>query len=68
MNNESIQDYILKSEHNLGIAAAVSDAWPEAREKLVSGFLGRLDSHLKKKLKGWKSELCGGRFFVEAYG
>jgi len=67
MKNEFIQDYILKSKTNLGVAAAVSEAWPEAREKMVSGFLGRLDSHLKRKLKGWKSEPWGGRFFVDAY-
>lgn len=56
MKNESIQNYILKSPRNLTIAAAVGEAWPEAREKLVLGFLDRLDARLKTKLKGWQSE------------
>lgn len=65
MKNESIQDYILKSERNLGVATAVGEAWPEARQKLVSSFLDRLESRLKKKLKNWK---CGryGQFFAES--
>ncbi len=67
MKTEPIQDYILKSEHNLRIAAVVGDAWPEAREQLVSGFLDRLDTRLKRKLTGWKSERWGGRFFAESY-
>ena len=32
MKTEPVQDYILKSEHNLHIAAAVGEAWPDARE------------------------------------
>jgi len=68
MKNECIQDYILKSERNLAVAAAVGEAWPEAREELVSRFLDQLESRLKKKLKkGWKFERWGGRFFMEAY-
>jgi len=54
MKTEPIQDYILKSEQNLRIAAAVAEGWPDAREKLVSAFLDRLDMRLKRKLKGWK--------------
>jgi hypothetical protein len=53
MKTEPIQDYILKNERNLRIAAAVGDAWPEAKEKLVSGFLDRLELRLTKHLKGW---------------
>jgi len=67
MKTEPIQDYILKSEQNLRIAAAVGEAWPDAREKLVSTFLDRIDMRLKRKLKGWKFERWGGRFFVDAY-
>jgi hypothetical protein len=67
MKTEPIQDYILKNEHNFSIASTVGEAWPQAREKLVAGFFDRLDSHLKKKLKGWKTGLWGGRFFVDAY-
>jgi hypothetical protein len=59
MKTDSIQDYILKNEHNLGIAAAVCEAWPRAREKLVSEFLDRLDRRLKKKLRKWNSERWG---------
>jgi hypothetical protein len=66
MNTDPIQDFILKNERNLCIAAAVGDAWPEAREKLVSGFLDRLEVRLKRTFKGWEFER-GGRFFVDAY-
>ena len=59
MKTDPIQDYILKSEQNLRIAAAVGEAWPDAREKLVSAFLDRLDTRLKRKLKGWKSDRWG---------
>jgi len=66
MKTDPIQDYILKSEHNLRIAAAVGEKWPDAREKLVSDFFHRLDTLMKRKLKGWKSERWG-RFFLDAY-
>jgi hypothetical protein len=55
MNTESIQNYIIESEQNLRIAATVSEAWPEARQKIVQLFLGRLDDRLKIELKGWES-------------
>jgi hypothetical protein len=67
MKTEPIQDYILKSEQNLRIASAVGEAWPDAREKLVSAFFDRLDIRLKRKLNGWKFERWGGHFFVAAY-
>ena len=54
VNSDPVQDYILENEDNLRIAAAVTEAWPEAKEKLVSGFLDRLRSRLEEKLKGWK--------------
>ena len=60
-----IHEFCLKSERNLRIAAAVGDAWPEARDKLVAGFLDRLGSVLTKKLKGWKFEPWN-RFFIDA--
>ncbi len=66
MKTEPIQDYILKNERNLQIAAAVGDAWPKARERLVSDFLNRLDARLKRKLKGWESGPYGGQFFLDA--
>jgi len=62
MKANPIQKFILKNERNLRIAAAVAESWPEAREKLVSGFLDRLKSRLTKKLKGWKFELEGTCF------
>src|SRR2546422_215419 len=66
MNTEPIQDYILKSEHNLHIATAIVDALPEAREKIVTGFLKRLDARLKTRLKGWKSDREGS-VYAERY-
>ena len=54
MNSDPVQDYILEDENKLRIAVAVSDAWPKAGEKLVSGFLDRLRSRLEEKLKGWE--------------
>ena len=56
MSTESIQDFILKDEQNLRIAAAVGEAWPEARRQLVDGFLSRLSARLLKELPGWKAE------------
>jgi hypothetical protein len=66
MKSDSIQDYILKTERNLGVAAAVGEAWPAAREELVAGFLARLESRLKRKLKGWHFEPAD-RIYVDAY-
>lgn len=59
MKNSAVHDFILASQDNLRIAATVGDAWPEAREKLILGFLERLNSRLMKSLKGWVSELDG---------
>jgi hypothetical protein len=67
MKTDPIQDYILKNKQNFGIAAAVGEGWPAAREKLVSTFLDRLDVRLKRKLKGWKFDRWGGAFFSEPY-
>ena len=66
MKTDPIRDYILKSEQNLRIGATVGEAWPDARRKLVSGFLDRLDTRLKRTLKGWESSR-EGHFFVDAY-
>jgi hypothetical protein len=55
MKNDPIQDYILKSERNLRIAAAVGEAWPGVREKLGSDFLNRLEARLMKRFRGWES-------------
>lgn len=67
MKTEPIEDYILQNEENLRIAAAVGEAWPAAREKVVAGFLDRLGASLNKKLKGWERGPWGGQFFVDAY-
>ena len=59
VNRDPVQDYILENEDNLRIAAAVSDAWPQAGEKLVQDFLDRLRSRLEKELKGWQFDRWG---------
>lgn len=64
MRNNPIHDYILKSKSNLSVAAAIATEWPEARAKLVSAFLERLDARLKKK--GWDFEPYG-RFFLDQW-
>jgi hypothetical protein len=59
MNSDPVQDYILEDENKLRTAAAVFNAWPEVRKKLVSPFLDRLERalRLKKELKdGWEFE------------
>lgn len=66
MNPNSIHDFLLSNEKSLRIAAAVSEAWPEAREKLVLGFLQRLSVELEKNLPGWETKFVGG-FFNERY-
>lgn len=67
MKTDPIQDYILKSKRNLSIAAAVGEAWPETRARIVAGFIDRLDKRLKLKLRGWESECWGGVFFVDPW-
>lgn len=54
MRSDPIQRYILKSHHNLRIAAAVGDAWLETRQALVSSFLDQLDIRLSYNQKVWK--------------
>jgi hypothetical protein len=59
MNSDPVQDYILEDENKLRTAAAVFNAWPEVRKKLVSPFLDRLERalRLKTELKeGWEFE------------
>ena len=67
MKTDTIENHILKTANNFRIAAAVGEAWPDARDRVVSGFLSRLDARLKRKLPGWKSERWGGRFFEVGY-
>lgn len=67
MKTESIQDYILKNPRNFRIGAAVGEAWPEARQRLVEDFLSRLAARLQRSLRGWKCAPYGGQFFIEAY-
>ena len=67
METEPIEDFVLGSEHNLRIAAAVYDAWPKARQKIVDGFLDRLGSRLKHELKEWEFGPWGGNFFEDTY-
>lgn len=67
-DRDPIQEFCLMSESNLRIASAVGDAWPEARGKLVTGFLDRLNGGLMKKLKGWQSTHDEGvAFFNKPY-
>lgn len=54
MKNDPVQDFIITSERNLKIAAAITEAWPEARNRLIFAFLNRLGSKLIKQLKGWQ--------------
>jgi hypothetical protein len=66
MKTDCIRDYILRNAHSLRIATVVAQAWPEAREHLVGGFLARLHSRLAKKLKAWRFE-AEDRFFTDPY-
>src|SRR5882724_12899664 len=68
MNSDLVQDYILEDYNKLYTAAAVFNAWPEARDKLVLAFLDRLQRalQLKKELKGWKFETWG-RPFIDGW-
>jgi hypothetical protein len=54
MNDNPIKDFILASERNLTIAASITEAWPEARNRIIFNFLNRLGSKLVKQLNGWK--------------
>jgi hypothetical protein len=54
MNTKSIQNFILQSKRKFRIAAAVAEAWREARSQLMSAFLDRLHTQLTRKLKGWE--------------
>ena len=67
MKAEPIQDYILKSDRNLRIAAAVGEARPKARTKIVAGFIDRLDAKVKRKLQGWETAREDSEFFTTAY-
>ncbi len=67
MSTDPVQEFILKNEHNLRIAATVGEAWPEIRAQIVAGFLDRLETRLKGKLKGWQFGTANGAFFVAAY-
>jgi len=64
MNSDPVQDYILESENKMRTAAAVFNAWPEVRKKLILPFLDRLKRalQLKKELEGWEIELWGRPF------
>jgi hypothetical protein len=66
MKTDTIQDFIVTDERNLRIAAAIAEAWPKAREQLVSSFLKRLHSNLEPKLGGWDHVLWK-QFFVDPY-
>ena len=54
MDTKSIQEFILQSERNFHIAAAVAETWPEVRRELMSSFLNRLQVLLTREFKGWK--------------
>lgn len=69
-NSDPVQDYILEDEDHMRIAAAVFDAWPEVRNRLVSAFLDRLERALKQKkdLKEWEFERWNIPFINEEAG
>jgi len=48
--------FILSSQQNFETAAAVADAWSDVRQQIVHGLLGRLEAHLKRRLRGWDFE------------
>ena len=64
MNSDPIQDYILEDENKMRTAAAVFNAWPEVRKKLVSDFLDRLKRALqqKRELERWEFGSWGRPF------
>jgi len=63
-DSNPVQDYILEEKDHLRIAAAVFEAWPEVRNRLVLAFLDRLECALKQKkdLKDWNFERWGSPF------
>ena len=48
---QEIQDFILESKANLLSAFAVLDAYPNARDEVIYGFLERLHGHIAQELK-----------------
>lgn len=58
--------FILATDKNFAIAAAVASAWVGARQQIVSDFLKHLDARLLKSFKGWKSEL-EHEFYVDPW-
>jgi hypothetical protein len=56
MNSEPFQEFILKDEQNFHIAAAVSEAWPEARSRITNTFLDKLSARLLEQLHGWETD------------
>jgi hypothetical protein len=51
----------------LRIAATVSEAWPEAKARIVSDFLRQLGDSLTKKRKGWRTGIDNGHFFLDPW-
>ena len=66
METEPVEEFVLASEHNFRIAAAVHEAWPKARRRIVGHFLEQLRKRLGIDLKGWEFE-GGGQFFEDTY-
>lgn len=56
MKADPLQEFILKDEQNFRIAAAISEAWPDARNRLATAFLERLTTKLLQELPGWQTE------------
>lgn len=54
MITDGIEKCILKNENNFRIGAAVIAVWPKVTQRIVTGFLARLETRLKKELKGWQ--------------
>lgn len=66
MSTDTIQEFIIKNEQNLRIAVAVSEAWPEARNHIMTSFLDRLATKLRSGLQHWQTEV-GNTYFVDRY-
>ena len=48
--HREVRDFILDSEDNLLAAFAVMEAYPEARNEVIAGFLEHLDEHVSRNL------------------
>ena len=68
MITDGIEKCILKNENNFRIGAAVIAVWPKVTQRIVTGFLARLETRLKKELKEWQFSQNSGHFFESRNG